>query len=156
MIEIKQVRFQYEQDQKTPHIFKDFNLSIEPGQKVGLVGESGAGKSTFVNLLIRFMDTTNGEILINGQNISALTQDDLRRNITYVPQEPILFHRSLKENIAYGNPDASGKAIIQAAKHAYAHDFILEFPEQYDTLVDERGGNSLAGKSKELPLLEPS
>jgi ATP-binding cassette subfamily B protein len=151
-IEFKKVGFRYETEKNTPHIFKNFNLKIKAGEKVGLVGESGAGKSTFVNLLIRFMDTTEGEILIDGQNIKHITQDQLRQNLAYVPQEPILFHRSLKENIAYGKPEASQADIVAAAQAAYAHDFVLRFPEQYETLVGERGVKLSGGQKQRIAI----
>lgn len=151
-IEFKKVGFRYETDKNTPHIFEDFNLKLNAGEKVGLVGESGAGKSTFVNLLIRFMDTTEGEILIDGQNIKHLKQDDLRKNLAYVPQEPILFHRTLKENIAYGKPAASEAELIAASKAAYAHDFVLKFPEQYETLVGERGVKLSGGQKQRIAI----
>lgn len=151
-IQFNHVHFKYETDQDSPAVFNNFNLHIKPGQKVGLVGESGAGKSTFVNLLIRFMDVNKGEILIDEQNISSIAQDDLRRNIAYVPQEPILFHRSLRENIAYGKPEASDEEIIQAAKSAHAHDFIQTFPEGYDTLVGERGVKLSGGQKQRVAI----
>ena len=151
-IEFKNVDFGYENEKNTPHIFKDFNLTIKAGEKIGLVGESGAGKSTFVNLLIRFMDTDRGEVLIDDQNIKHLTQDDVRKSMAYVPQEPILFHRTLKENIAYGRPEAAQVDIIKAAKHAHAHEFIQNFPEGYDTLVGERGVKLSGGQKQRVAI----
>jgi len=151
-IEFKNVSFRYETEKNSPQIFKDFNLSIKAGEKVGLVGESGAGKSTFVNLLIRFMDTDSGDILIDKQSIKQITQNDLRRNLAYVPQEPILFHRTLKENIAYGKPDATDAEIIAAAKAAHAHDFIMTFPENYETLVGERGVKLSGGQKQRIAI----
>ncbi len=151
-IEFKNVGFKYETEKKTPHVFKDFNLQIKAGQKIGLVGESGAGKSTFVNLLIRFMDLNNGEIAIDEQNIRSITQDDLRRNIAYVPQDPILFHRTLAENITYGRPKATQTEIEAAAKAAHAHEFIQTFPEGYQTLVGERGVKLSGGQKQRVAI----
>lgn len=151
-IEFKNVGFKYETTDQTPTIFKNFSLKIKAGEKIGLVGESGAGKSTFVNLLIRFMDTNEGEILIDDQNIKHLMQNDLRKNLAYVPQEPILFHRTLKENIAYGCPNASDEQIIMVAKAAYAHEFITTFPEKYETLVGERGVKLSGGQKQRVAI----
>ena len=151
-IEFKGVGFRYENASNTPWVFQNFQLKIPAGQKIGLVGESGAGKSTFVNLLIRFMDVQDGEILIDQQNIRSITQDDLRRQITYVPQEPILFHRSLRENIAYGRPEASEAEIIAAAQAAHAHEFIQSFPQQYQTLVGERGVKLSGGQKQRVAI----
>ncbi len=151
-IEFKKVHFNYETDKKSPQVFTDFNLTIKAGEKVGLVGESGSGKSTFVNLLLRFMDTNSGNIMIDGQSISHITQDDLRRNIAYVPQESILFHRSLAENIAYGNPRATKAEIINAAKMAHAHEFIETFSQKYDTLVGERGIKLSGGQKQRVSI----
>src|SRR5581483_6622882 len=109
-------------------LFQNFNLDIEPGKKIGLVGHSGGGKTTLTKLILRFMDINGGQILIDGQNIAHITQDDLRRNITYVPQEPLLFPRTLAENISYGKLNASQKEIVQAAKLAHAHEFIKDLP----------------------------
>jgi len=120
-------------------VFDNFDLAIAPGQRVGLVGPSGAGKTTFVSLLLRQHDITSGAIEIDGQNIAEITQDSLRENIAVVPQEPLLFHRSIRENIAYGNPSATNAEIEEAAKKAQAHDFIMLLEEGYDTTVGERG-----------------
>lgn len=151
-IEFKNVYFKYEAEKNTPHVFKNFNLKIEAGQKIGLVGESGAGKSTFVNLLIRFMEVNKGKVLINEQNINSIKQNDLRRNIAYVPQDPILFHRTLKENIAYGRPNATQAEIEAAAKAAHAHEFIQTFPEGYNTLVGERGVKLSGGQKQRIAI----
>ena len=101
-------------------LFRDFSLQIEPNQKLGLVGTSGAGKTTLTKLLLRFYDPTSGAILIDGQDIRMVTQESLRQQIAYVPQEPLLFHRSIRENIAYGRPEATQDDIILAAKQAHA------------------------------------
>ncbi len=120
-------------------LFDKLNLRIQPGEKVGLVGHSGSGKTTFTRLLLRFSDLDGGEILIDGQNIARITQDDLRTNIAYVPQEPLLFHRTIRENIAYGKTDASEREILDAARKANADEFIRDLPAGYETLVGERG-----------------
>jgi ATP-binding cassette subfamily B protein len=133
-------------------LFNDFNLDINPGEKIGLVGHSGGGKTTLTKLILRFMDIDGGEILIDGQNIAHLAQDDLRGSITYVPQEPLLFHRTLAENISYGKPTASNKDIINAAKLAHAHDFIKDLHDKYDTLVGERGIKLSGGQRQRIAI----
>lgn len=133
-------------------VFDDFNLTIEPGQRIGLVGPSGAGKTTFVSLLLRQHDITAGAIEIDGQNIATITQDSLRENIAVVPQEPMLFHRSIRENIAYGKPDATDEEIIEVAKKAQAHDFIVALETGYDTLVGERGIKLSGGQKQRVAI----
>jgi len=133
-------------------LFKKLSLSIKPGEKVGLVGHSGSGKTTFTRLLLRFSDIDSGTISIDGQNIAYLTQDDLRRHIAYVPQEPILFHRTLAENIAYGQVDASQQEIEAVAQLAHAHDFIANLPDGYDTLVGERGVKLSGGQRQRVAI----
>ncbi len=133
-------------------LFKKLNLEILPGQKVGLVGHSGSGKTTVTNLLLRFEDITGGSIKIDGQDIRNITQDDLRKNISYVPQEPALFHRTIKENIAYGKAGAKESAIIVAAKKAHAHEFITEFKDGYETLVGERGIKLSGGQRQRVAI----
>lgn len=133
-------------------VFDKFNLDIPSGQRVGLVGSSGAGKTTFVSLLLRQHDIDGGEILIDGQNIAKVTQDSLRENIAVVPQEPLLFHRSIRENIAYGKLDATQEEIELAAQRAQAHDFIMELPEGYDTLVGERGVKLSGGQKQRVAI----
>lgn len=120
-------------------IFENKNIVIEPMSKVGLVGYSGSGKSTFVNLIMRFFDVQSGKILIDGQNIADVTAASLRENIAMIPQDPTLFHRSLMENIRYGRLDATDEEVMDAAKRAHCDDFIRKLPEGYDTLVGERG-----------------
>lgn len=142
------VTFEYGENK----VFNNFNLTIEPGQRVGLVGPSGAGKTTFVSLLLRQHDITDGAIEIDGQNIAAVTQDSLRENIAVVPQEPLLFHRTIRENIAYGKPDATEEEIIEVAKKAQAHDFISELPDGYDTLVGERGVKLSGGQKQRVAI----
>lgn len=131
-------------------LFKALNLHIKPGEKIGLVGHSGSGKTTLTRLLLRFSDIDSGEILIDGQNIAQITQDDLRSTIAYVPQEPLLFHRTIKENIAYGHPDASDEEIFEAARKANAHDFIEGLQHGYDTLVGERGVKLSGGQRQRV------
>ena len=143
------IHFQYEEAQK---VFTNFNLKIPSGQTVGLVGHSGSGKTTITNLLLRFIDVNEGSITIDGQDIRNITQDDLRHNISYVPQDPLLFHRTIKENIAYAKPDASEEEIIEAAKKAQAHDFIQSLPQGYDTLVGERGVKLSGGQRQRVAI----
>src|SRR3989344_2232817 len=148
-INFKNVNFEYISGYS---VFKDFNLKIRSGEKIGFVGHSGSGKSTITKMLLRFVDVQKGEILIDGQNIARMKQDDLRSNISYVPQEPILFHRSIRENIAYSNPGATEKEIIEAAKKAYAHEFILGLKHGYDTLVGERGVKLSGGERQRIAI----
>ena len=133
-------------------LFQNFTLTIPAGQKVGLVGHSGAGKSTLASLLLRFVDVDNGAITIDGTNIRDVTQASLHQSIAYVPQEPALFHRSLKENIGYGRPDASEKDIELAAKRANALEFIDLLPARFDTLVGERGVKLSGGQRQRIAI----
>lgn len=133
-------------------LFKDLSLTIKPGEKVGLVGLSGSGKTTLTKLLLRFADIDSGTINIDGQDISHVTQTSLRQSIAYVPQEPLLFHRSIKENIAYGNPNATEKAIIAAAKKAGAYDFITKLEQGFDTTVGERGVKLSGGQRQRIAI----
>lgn len=133
-------------------LFSDFNLRIAPGERVGLVGHSGSGKTTFVKLLHRLYDVSGGRILIDGQDLAAVTQESLRAQLALVPQDPILFHRSLAENIAYGRPDASRDGIEEAACLANAHDFISVQMKGYATLVGERGVKLSGGERQRVAL----
>lgn len=133
-------------------LFKDFSLRIEAGERVGLVGHSGSGKTTFVKLLHRLYDLQDGSILIDGQDIAAATQESLRAQLALVPQEPILFHRSLAENIAYARPRASLREIEEAARLANAHQFISRQPKGYATLVGERGIKLSGGERQRVAL----
>ena len=138
--------------EKTDPLFHGFSLDITHGKKVGLVGHSGAGKSTISALLLRFMDIDSGKILIDGQDISQVTQKSLHQSIAYVPQEPLLFHRSLRENIAYGKPDATDDEITEAAVKANAYEFIKTLPKGYDTLVGERGVKLSGGQRQRIAI----
>ena len=152
-IEIKNISFLYEEgEEKRTKVFKKLSLNILAGEKVGLVGPSGAGKTTITKLLLRFADIQDGKILIDGQDISRITQSDLRSRIAYVPQDPILFHRTLRENISYSNPDASEEKIIDAAKRSRAHEFIKSFSRGYDTYVGERGVKLSGGERQRVAI----
>ncbi len=129
-----------------------FSLEIKNKEKVGLVGPSGGGKTTITKLILRFADANSGVISINGQDISKVTQTSLREAISYVPQEPLLFHRSLFENIAYGNENASEKEVIKAAKLAHADEFISKLPLGYQTLVGERGIKLSGGQRQRIAI----
>ncbi len=133
-------------------VFDNFDLSIKAGERIGLVGSSGAGKTTFVSLLLRQHDVQGGSISIDGQNIAEVTQDSLREHIAVVPQEPMLFHRSIKENIAYGKPHATDEEIIEVAKKAQAHEFIITLEKGYDTLVGERGVKLSGGQKQRVAI----
>jgi ATP-binding cassette subfamily B protein len=133
-------------------IFRDFNLDIAPGERIGLVGVSGSGKTTLTKLLLRFADVSEGSIDIDGQNIAEVQQVSLRENIAYVPQETTLFHRSIAENIAYGRPDAKPEEIERAAILANAHEFIAQLPKGYDTLVGERGVKLSGGQRQRVAI----
>jgi len=133
-------------------LFTDFSLQIQPGERVGLVGHSGSGKTTFIKLLHRLYDVSGGRILIDGQDIAQVTQASLRAQLALVPQEPILFHRSLAENIAYGRPDARLRDIEEAARLANAHEFISCQPKGYATLVGERGVKLSGGERQRVAL----
>jgi ATP-binding cassette subfamily B protein len=133
-------------------LFKDLSLTIRAGERVGLVGHSGSGKTTFVKLVQRLYDVTDGRILIDGQDVAAVAQASLRAQIAIVPQEPVLFHRSLAENIAYARPGASEAEIERAARMANAHDFIGALPRRYATLVGERGVKLSGGERQRVAL----
>ncbi len=133
-------------------ILDDFNLKIHAGERVGVVGTSGAGKTTLTKILLRFADVTEGSIKIDGQDIRNVTQDDLRSVVSYVPQDPILFHRTLAENIGYGKPGVTMKEIIDAAKKAHAHEFIGSLSHGYDTLVGERGVKLSGGERQRVAI----
>ncbi|WEJ33050.1 ABC transporter ATP-binding protein [Devosia sp. SD17-2] len=149
-IRFDNVTFQYGAH-ATP-LYKDFSVEIKPGERVGLVGHSGSGKTTFVKLIQRLYDIQNGAITIDGQDIGAVQQASLRGQIAIVQQEPILFHRTLAENIAYARPGASRAEIVEAAKQANAHDFIMSLPRQYETMVGERGVKLSGGERQRVAI----
>lgn len=148
-IEFKNVVFSF---RKTRRVLDGFTLTIAGKEKVALVGSSGAGKSTITQLLFRFHNLEDGEILIDGRNIASVAQDSVRSSIAFVPQEPILFHRTLKENIRYGRRNASDEEIIKAARKAHAHEFISAFPDGYDTYVGERGVKLSGGERQRIAI----
>jgi ATP-binding cassette subfamily B protein len=147
---LDRVTFAYEQ-QPNP-VFKDFSCVIRPGEKIALVGHSGGGKSTFVKLLLRLYDLTGGRILIDNQDIAQVTQESLRSSISLVPQDPILFHRSIAENIRYARSSATDAEVERAAKLAHAHEFIERLPRRYDTLVGERGVKLSGGERQRVAI----
>jgi ATP-binding cassette subfamily B protein len=149
-IDFQDVRFHY-RGHNAP-LFDGLSVTIEAGEKVGLVGISGSGKTTFVKLIQRLHDVNGGRVLIDGQDVSACTQASLRAQIAIVPQEPILFHRSLAENIAYGRPQATLAEIDRAARLANAHEFIRVLPKGYSTLVGERGVKLSGGERQRVAL----
>ncbi|QQR38684.1 ABC transporter ATP-binding protein [Devosia rhizoryzae] len=144
------VTFQYG-SHATP-LYRDFSVRIAPGERVGLVGHSGSGKTTFVKLIQRLYDINKGAITIDGQNIADVQQSSLRGQIAIVQQEPILFHRTLADNIAYGRPGASHAAIEEAARQANAHDFIESLPKGYETMVGERGVKLSGGERQRVAI----
>ncbi len=133
-------------------VFEHLSVAIEPRQQVGLVGFSGSGKSTFVNLILRLFECNSGSIRIDGQDILDVTQDSLRRNVSMIPQDPQLFHRSLMDNIRYGRLEATDDEIIEAARRAHAHEFILQTEQGYDSLVGERGVKLSGGQRQRIAI----
>ncbi len=148
-IKFNKVGFYYHQ---THSLFENKSITIDAGEKVGLVGFSGAGKSTFVNLILRFYDVYSGEILIDGQDIKKVTLDSLYENIAMIPQDTSLFHRSLMENIRYGRINATDEEVIHAAKLAHCHEFITKLPENYAALVGERGVKLSTGQRQRIAI----
>jgi ATP-binding cassette subfamily B protein len=148
-IEFQKVKFSYDKSKK---VIKNLNLYIKPGEKVALVGPSGGGKSTVAKLILRFFDIQRGKILVDGQNIKTVTQNSLRSQISLVPQDPILFHRTLKENIRYGCRNATDEQVIAASKLAHCHEFIQKFPEKYETYVGERGVKLSGGERQRVAI----
>jgi ATP-binding cassette subfamily B protein len=148
-VEYKNVVFGYTSTQR---ILNGFSLRIKPGEKVGIVGLSGAGKTTFANLLLRFFDTQDGAILLNGTDIRTFTQEFLRSHISYISQDTSLFHASIAENIAYGASAASQADIERAAKLAYAHEFIEALPNKYESVVGERGVKLSGGQRQRITI----
>ncbi|WP_417751395.1 ABC transporter ATP-binding protein [Senegalimassilia faecalis] len=151
-IDFQNIGFYYtDGNVKTP-VFEDFNLHIPAGQRVGLVGLSGAGKTTLTKLLLRLSDIQDGRILINGQNVADCTQQSLRRSIAYVPQEALLFHRTIAENISYGRPDATMEQIREAARQANALEFIENLPQGFETITGERGVKLSGGQRQRVAI----
>lgn len=148
-ITFSDVKFQYKGMEP---LFHNKSVCIEGGQKVGLVGYSGGGKSTFVNLILRLYDVTSGQILIDGQDIRDITQNSLHKSIAMIPQDPSLFHRTLLENIRYGRTEASDTEVIEAAKKAHAHEFIVKLPQGYDSPVGERGVKLSGGQRQRIAI----
>lgn len=151
-IDFEGVGFRYADADEQDRVFDDFTLEIPAGQRVGLVGRSGSGKTTLTTLLLRLEDLTRGRIVIDGQDIAHVTQTSLRRQIAYVAQEPMLFHRSIRENIAYGRPDASDAEVERAAREANAWEFIERLPDGLDTEVGERGVKLSGGQRQRVAI----
>lgn len=148
-IEFREVSFGYD-PRKT--VFDALSITIPAGQKVGLVGLSGSGKSTFINLLLRMYDPQKGKILVDGMDIQEMTQESLHEQVAYIPQDPSLFHRTLMENIRYGRLDADDDMVMTAARRAHAHEFIIETPKQYQSLVGERGVKLSGGQRQRIAI----
>jgi ATP-binding cassette subfamily B protein len=150
-IDLHDVTFSYK-DARNDVVFDQLSLSIPSGQSIGLVGRSGGGKSTLTQLLLRYMDIQGGEILIDKRNIATVTQNSLRTQISYVPQDPYLFHRSLKDNITYGKEDATEAEILDAITKAHAKEFIDKLPDGLDTVVGERGVKLSGGQRQRVAI----
>jgi ATP-binding cassette subfamily B protein len=147
-IELRDLGFRY----GNRAVIRGLNLSIRPGEMIGLVGHSGSGKSTLVNLICRFYDVSEGAIRVDGVDIRSLPISEFRRNIGLVLQEPFLFFGTIADNIAYGKPDATREEIIAAARAAHAHEFILRLPHGYDSLVGERGQALSGGERQRISI----
>lgn len=156
-LEISDLNFSYNEEGS---VFKNFNLHIPAGQKVGIVGHSGSGKSTLIKLILRLMDPISGSITCDTKDIKNIEPNQYRSQISYVPQDPLLFHRTILENLQYANPKASKEEIIKVAKKAHAHEFISKLPEQYNSLVGERGVKLSGGERQRVAIaramLEPN
>lgn len=148
-VELSHVSFAFAESNP---VLTDVSLSIPAKQKIALVGPSGAGKSTITKLLLRLYDVSSGSIQVDGQDIRDVTQDSLRENISFVPQDPTLFHRSLMDNIRYGKPDATDEEVIEAARKARCHEFIAKLPEGYGTHVGERGVKLSGGERQRVAI----
>lgn len=151
-ISFHDIGFYYTDGDTQTQVFNDFNLDIPAGQRVGLVGMSGSGKTTLTKLLLRLADIQEGSICVDGQNIAEMTQQSLRRQIAYVPQEALLFHRSIAENIAYGKPEATEAEIREAARLANALDFIEKLPQGFETITGERGVKLSGGQRQRIAI----
>lgn len=150
-VDFKDVSFHYE-GSNDGNVLKGINLVAEPGQTVAILGATGAGKSSLINLIPRFYDVSSGQVLIDGINVRDLKQDSLISQVGIVPQETILFSGTVRDNIRYGHPDASEEEVIAAAKAAQAHEFILNLPQGYDTHVEERGANLSGGQKQRIAI----
>ena len=148
-IQFKDVTFAYNDGQP---VFSGLNVTIPHGQRVGLVGFSGSGKTTFTQLILRMYELNSGSIFVDGQNIHDVTQSSLREQISMIPQEPMLFHRTLMENIRYGKLNATDEEVIAAAQAARAHDFIMSLPLKYESLVGERGVKLSGGQRQRIAI----
>ena len=146
-VNIEQVGFSYVKSRK---LIENFTLKVAPGQRVALVGPTGCGKTTVINLLMRFYDVDSGAISVSGTDIRRLTRKSLRRNYGMVLQDTWLKRGTIRENIAYGRPEASLEEVVEAAKAAHAHSFIKRLPEGYDTVISEDGGNISQGQKQLL------
>jgi ATP-binding cassette subfamily B protein len=151
-IEFRDVCFSYDEAEALEPLLKQINLVVQPGEMIGLVGASGSGKTTLVNLLLRFYDPTSGQVLIDGHDLRDVKLRCLREQMAVVLQEPYLFKGTIAENIAYGRPDATRDQIIEAARAANAHNFIIKFPDGYDTEVGERGGRLSGGERQRVSI----
>ena len=151
-IDFSNLNFWYSDGGVQTQVFDNFNLHIPAGQRVGLVGKSGAGKTTLTKLLLRLSDIQEGEICIDGQNVATCTQQSLRRQVAYVPQEALLFHRTIAENIAYSRPDATREQIIEAARQANALEFIEQLPQGFETITGERGIKLSGGQRQRIAI----
>ncbi len=149
-IEFKNTSFCHKDDDK--NVFNDLNLKINAGENIGIIGKSGAGKTSLMNLLLGHFDITSGEVLIDNKNVSQFTSKSIIQNISIIPQDTILFHRSIVENIRYGNPLATNEEVIEAAKNAHIHDFIQTLPYQYNTIVGERGMKLSGGQRQRISI----
>lgn len=150
-IQFRDVGFRYD-DGATENLFTHFDLKILSGKKIGLVGRSGGGKTTITRMLLRFIDLDAGEILIDGQNIAHVRQQELRTAIAYVPQEPLLFHRSIMENIRYGRLDATDAEVYEAAQRAHVTSFVEALPHGFDTVIGERGIKLSGGQRQRIAI----
>lgn len=141
------MNFNYSDEKK---VFHNLSVTVLARQRVGLVGLSGSGKSSFVNLILRLFDPQSGQIIIDGVDIRDMTQDALHAQISLIPQDPSLFHRTLLENIRYGRLDATDSEVIEAARKANAHDFIIQSKDGYDSMVGERGVKLSGGQRQRI------
>lgn len=148
-IEFKNVSFHYD---KKNSVFENLNICIKPGEKIGIIGNSGVGKSTLISLLMKNFKSVSGDILIDGDSIYRCSSDSLRSQISYIPQEVVLFHRSIGENIGYAKENSTPSEIIQAAENASIHQYIMSLPKQYDTLVGERGVKLSGGQRQRVAI----